>query len=156
MCYCEFMNFPGSFSTTDKEIRIFLCAWISPWVFLQPTKKMWIFLWVRLFSCAFFQNRQENTNFPVQSKKPSRKMDTHREKTVSSSASSLGTRHTAALTPQHTHAPHTTVPMEIQGPAMLNPRIGCLHTPSASRPSYARFPSTVILIVVSSSMYIIE
>jgi len=83
-------------------------------------------------------------------------MDTHREKTVSSSASSLGTRHTAALTPQHTHAPHATVPMEIQGPAMLNPRIGCLHTPSASRPSYARFPSTVILIVVSSSMYIIE
>jgi len=46
-----------------------VCTWISPWVFLQPTKKMWIFLWVRLFSCAFFQNRQENTNFPVCSRK---------------------------------------------------------------------------------------
>ena len=30
---------------------------------------MWIFLWVRLFPCAFFQNRQENTNFPVCSRK---------------------------------------------------------------------------------------
>ena len=56
--------------------------------------------------------------------------------------SSLGTRHTAVLTPQHTHTPHThaTVPMEIQGRVMLEPGIGCLHTWSASRPSYARFP----------------
>jgi len=43
MCYCEFMNFPGSFSTTDKEIRIFLC--------------------VHEFPHEFFCNRQRKCEF---------------------------------------------------------------------------------------------
>ena len=59
-------EFPWEFfHNRQGNLNFPVCTWISPWVFLQPTKKRRISLWVRLFPYVFFYNRQENVNFPV-------------------------------------------------------------------------------------------